>query len=65
MNAFTTTKTKFNLKDSVRTVVNTGIVSDVAPFADHTEYLVEWTDKTATWIHEQHLSATTRSGKKS
>ena len=32
-------------------------IKEVATFPDHIEYLVEWPDQTATWIHEDNLSA--------
>jgi hypothetical protein len=32
-----------------------GIVQAIAPFADHVEYLVQQTDGTASWLHENKI----------
>lgn len=48
-------KSKFSKGDAVTTNIEPGTVKEVAPFADHFEYLVEFKDQTASWIHEQYL----------
>lgn len=49
-------KTQFKIGDAVKSPVNVGTVQLVHEFSDHTEYLVEWPDKTASWVHERNLS---------
>lgn len=44
-------KNKLNIGDAVPN----GTVRDLALFADHVEYLVEQTDGTASWLHEDKL----------
>jgi hypothetical protein len=52
-------KLKFQIGATVKTPTATGVVTNAAEFADHIEYLVELPDKTASWIHEEKLSAAT------
>lgn len=52
------TKPQFTIGTSVRTAVNSGQIKQVAEYADHFEYLVEWPDGTAAWIHERNLTVT-------
>ncbi len=51
----TETKIKFEVGQSVATATAPGVIKQLALFADHCEYLVEFPDKTATWIHENNL----------
>lgn len=59
-------KSKFAENDLVKTPVAAGVVKQIAPFpggngdAPHFEYLVEWPDKTASWIHEDILKPAPR-----
>lgn len=49
-------KNKFAKNDSVKTATATGVVQEIAAFADHHECLVKFADGTASWIHEAKLS---------
>jgi hypothetical protein len=51
---------KFSEHDQVKTPVAAGTVKQVAPFPDHFEYLVEFPDKTASWIDESILKPTSK-----
>ena len=50
---------KYKITDAVKTPMGAGIITDLAKFSDHVEYLVELPDKTASWFHESKLSAAT------
>ncbi len=53
-------KTKFQLNDRVKTETAIGHITGWQPFPDHHEYLVEFPDGTATWLHEEKLSSVGR-----
>ena len=49
-------KNKFAKNEPVKTETAWGLVTASATFPSHTEYLVEFPDGTASWIHEEKLS---------
>lgn len=48
-------KPQFHPGDPVQSETSAGRVVNVSPFPDHVEYLVEFPDGTASWIHEAAL----------
>ncbi len=48
-------KKEFAINDAVITPTTSGVVKQISELADHFEYLVQFKDGTAAWVHERNL----------